>query len=457
MSGDGKGLYAVSFQASLTPGHFALAAAMAGHVWRPRSDLTLVDLGCGRGYAAMVLAAANPGWHVVGIDRDPAAIAEARMVAAAAGLANAVFLEADLAALGTELPGLPPQIDVAVAHGVWTWIPDAARDGIRDLLARRLKPGGLACFGYNALPAARREQRLQRVLRLLAEGGDDTAAATRAMARLRETGVAAALGLPDTPMLSRLLADPPLLEPAFVAHEFLTAQWRPVFHDELVAALGPCKLDFLASCNLFESVPWMFLDEGPRALFDQLAPAAGREALKDLFLPRDFRTDLFVRGARRGAATRALGDIVLASAGPPPAAPPELPMGTAKAALKPRIWAPISERLTRGPTSLAALCAAAPADATPRMEELAALLVDTGIALPVFAAGRRSGSASRFNRIAAQAYAQGGTATGHFALAAPACGGGVPVDAATLWDATQSPGRIAPAEREHLRRLGALE
>jgi SAM-dependent methyltransferase len=457
MSGAGKGLYAISFQASLTPGHFALAAAMAGHVWRPRADLTLVDLGCGRGYAAMVLAAANPGWRVVGIDRDPAAIAEARMVAAAAGLANALFLEADLAALGTDLPGLPPQIDVAVAHGVWSWIPDAARDGIRDLLAQRLKPGGLACFGYNALPAARREQRLQRALRLLAEGGDDVAAATRAMARLREAGTAAALGLTDTPMLSRLLADPPLLEPAFVAHEFLTAHWRPVFHDELVSALAPCKLDFLASCNLFEAVPWMFLDAGPRALLEEFGPAAGREALKDLFLPRDFRTDLFVRGARRGPPARALSDIVLALAGQVPATPPELPTGTAIAALKPRIWAPIVEALERGPTSLAALCAAAPADAAPRMEELAALLVDTGIALPVFASGRQVAPAARFNRIAAEAYSQGGTAPGHFALAAAACGGGVPVDAATLWDAADNPDRIAAATRARWRQFGALD
>jgi SAM-dependent methyltransferase len=457
MSRTEKGLYAVSFQASLSPGHFALTAAMAGHAWRPKPALSLVDLGCGRGFLALVLAAANPGWRVVGVDRDPAAIAEARMVAAAAGLRNAAFLEADFAELGADLPGLPPQFDVAVAHGVWTWIADRARAGILDLLAQRLAPGGLACFGYNALPAARREQPLQRALTLLAEGGTDAAAAARALARLRADGTAAALRLPPSPMLARLLADPPQLEPAFVAHEFLATAWRPVFHDELRADLAAAKLDFLASCNLFEAVPSLFLDDAQLGSLDAMAPAAGREALKDLFLPRHFRTDLFVRGARRAAPARILADIALAACGPIPEAPPELPMGTAMATLKPEIWSCVARMLARGAATLGALREAVPAEIAPRLEELAPLLVDTGIAIPVFAPGRPLPSATRFNQIAAEIYAEGGSGRGRFALAAPACGGGVPVGAAELWRATRDPAALEPRLAEAWRGLGILD
>jgi SAM-dependent methyltransferase len=457
MSATAKGLYAISFQASLTPGHFALAAAMAGHAWRPKSALSLVDLGCGRGFAAMVLAAANPGWRVVGVDHDPAAIAEARMVAEAAGLRNATFVEADFADLVADLPDLPPQIDVAIAHGVWTWISDRARAGILDLLARRLAPGGLACFGYNALPAARREQPLQRALALLAQGGSDTAAAARALAQLRADGMAAALRLPPSPMLARLLADPPQLEPAFIAHEFLAAAWRPVFHEELRQDVAVAKLDFLASCNLFEAVPSLFLDNAQLDCLEAMAPTAGREALKDLFLPRYFRTDLFVRGARRAAPPRILADIPLAACGVIPEAPPELPMGTAIAALKPEIWAYVARMLSQGPATLGALREAVPAAIAPRLEELAPLLVDTGIAVPVFAPGRPLPSAARFNRIAAEFYAEGGTARGRFALAVPACGGGVPVSAAEFWRATRDPAALAPRLAEAWRALGILD
>ena len=220
-----RGRYSIAFQATQTPAHFALVAAMAGHAWRPRARMTLLDIGCGRGPVVQVLAAANPEWSVFGLDIDPAAIAEARELAARAGLTNAFFLEADLATL--DVAALP-HCDVVMAHGVWSWVGDAARAGLLAVFAQRLKPGGLAYLGTNARPGMDAEQPLQRLLRHLA-GSDDLPGAERAMAALRGMMEAGGVPLPRTPMLARLLADPPMLEPAFVAHEFLTPHWRPEF------------------------------------------------------------------------------------------------------------------------------------------------------------------------------------------------------------------------------------
>ena len=78
----------------------AMVAALAGvHFGLRREGLTVLDLGCGRGVAALALAAANPSWTVIGIDSMPAHVSEAREIAAEAGLDNLRFLEADIGAI----------------------------------------------------------------------------------------------------------------------------------------------------------------------------------------------------------------------------------------------------------------------------------------------------------------------------------------------------------------------
>lgn len=427
--------YRIAFQTSQTPGHLALVCAVAGVQWDLRDDLQVADLGCGRGYVANTLAAANPGWHVTGIDHSPVQIAEARMMARQAGLDNAAFIEADLGDLApTEIARLP-QFDVVMLHGVWTWVSDAVRAGICRLLQQRLRPGGLVYVGYNAQPAAGADVALQRLLRQLAglgrDGANSVTAAERAMAQLRR--VAVDLPLPQTAMLQRLLSDPPMLEPAFVAHEFLTDHWRPVFHDELCASLEPCRLAFVGSCNLFESLPGLLADPARDRLLQEATSVAARELLKDLCLPRSFRADVFVRGARRVDPIDALDSMAVAAVCALPVHSPVLDTGVSRAALPQAVWDTVRQRLEHGPCHVADL-RAVPGAGTLHPAELLAMLVGAGVVQPVFrhAGPAPTASVVRFNQVAASLHASGGSARGHFALASHAAAGGLPADALDL-------------------------
>lgn len=62
---------------------------------QPRSSLALIDAGCGTGRWALELAARRPRWRVLGVDRDPAAIAQAEAARQRLDLRNATFLVAD--------------------------------------------------------------------------------------------------------------------------------------------------------------------------------------------------------------------------------------------------------------------------------------------------------------------------------------------------------------------------
>jgi len=423
--------YRIAFQAEQTPAHLAMVCAMAGVAWQPRERMQVADLGCGRGYAVNLLAASNPDWTMLGLDHNPVHVAEGMRMAARAGLGNSLFLEADLGAMTEAELELIPPLDVVMLHGVWSWVSDAVRDGIVRLLTRRLKPGGLAYIGYNALPGAGADFALQRLLRHLAAAGSGSAGDRAALAMERLRAIAPALKLRRSAMLARLLAQPPVLEPGFVAHEFLTEHWRPVFQEDLCAALRPAKLEFVGSCNLFEAMPGLYCEAPELAVLEALPAGVPREFIKDLCLPRGFRADVFIRGARRVDPVAAMEDLALAAAREWPEESPAMGMGRAQMTLSQPLWDRLVQAMANGPKRLGALRAAL-GDKAPSAAEILALLVGKELALPVFRAPQRSGAARRFNLAAAELYAPGGEGEGHFALASPVAAGGLAANALEL-------------------------
>src|SRR5476651_1447934 len=109
---------------------------------------TACELGCGQGVSIGIHAAASTTqWF--GTDFNPAHIAFARTLSEASGadvrLYSDTFVDfADRADL--------PDFDFIALHGVWSWISDRNRAAIVKFVRRRLKPGGVLCISYNALP-----------------------------------------------------------------------------------------------------------------------------------------------------------------------------------------------------------------------------------------------------------------------------------------------------------------
>jgi SAM-dependent methyltransferase len=104
-------------------------------VGEPLGDATVVDVATGRGRIALALAPLCR--RVIGIDRDEAAIAQARERAVGAGLANAEFVVADAEALddfrrlGADVTAEP---DLVTAHLFLS-------DRLLENAARSLAPG----------------------------------------------------------------------------------------------------------------------------------------------------------------------------------------------------------------------------------------------------------------------------------------------------------------------------
>ena len=420
--------YTFAYQAAQSPGNLALICAMMGVAWEPRARMVVADIGCGRGYTVNTMAAANPGWTVLGLDYNPAHIAEAAAIAEQADLQNANFIEADLAAMTDAEMDRLPEMDVVTLHGVWTWVADPVRAGIVRLLARRLKPGGLCYLGYNAMPGFGADMALQRLFRHLAaqeRSGSSPHRAQAAIETVKALHAARPANLPATPMLKRIAEDDTPLDPAYLAHEFLTAHWRPAFFEDLCQDLAPAKLDYVGSASLHENVPDLLFSPEQRAIYDNMPNVPAREFMKDLCIGRIFRRDVFVRGLRRTDSVAALDRIVLAAIRPLREDTPKLGVPVGMAEIGPDLWEPIRHALNEGPKSLGQL-RMLPVGRSPNPAELVTVLSGTGLVLPALRDQGLTPETQRFNRLIAETYATEGRAGGQFAMASPVLASGLP-------------------------------
>lgn len=109
--------YTHGFYGELTPGFLAFAALTAGvQAPDPARPLKYCELGCGQGFSANLIAAANPQAEVFAMDFNPTHIHGAYTLAEQAGLTNAHFYEQSFEEFLSE-PELP-QFDIIVLHGI---------------------------------------------------------------------------------------------------------------------------------------------------------------------------------------------------------------------------------------------------------------------------------------------------------------------------------------------------
>ncbi|TDC08158.1 class I SAM-dependent methyltransferase [Nonomuraea longispora] len=106
----------------------------------PETHPRVVDLGCGRGEAAIFLA--KHGFRVVGVDFSSMALNEARAAAAKEGVADRCrFVEGDLTA--AHIPGVEGAFDLVLDLGTLDDLQGRAREAMAATVKRLSGPGSL--------------------------------------------------------------------------------------------------------------------------------------------------------------------------------------------------------------------------------------------------------------------------------------------------------------------------
>ncbi|MGO4839621.1 methyltransferase regulatory domain-containing protein, partial [Rhizobiaceae sp. 2RAB30] len=156
----------------------------------------------------------------------------------------------------------------------------------------------LAYVTYNALPGWTSTMPLQRLISGFAALDHERSdrRVSNAIDMTRRVCDAGA-GLLPADLVTRLEKERDSGNLAYLSHEYLNAHWAPCYHADVARDLAAAKLEFVGSANLFENFPELSLNAEQRALI-QDAPDGMRETLRDYFMVRTFRRDVFMRGAR---------------------------------------------------------------------------------------------------------------------------------------------------------------
>jgi cyclopropane fatty-acyl-phospholipid synthase-like methyltransferase len=155
-----------------------------------RSGMRVLDLGCGAGDVAFVAAdLVGPDGYVVGVDRSPEALAQARRRAGQRGLAQVRFVEGDI---HDPTPGGP--FDAIVGRLVLMYVPDPA--AVLRRQATVLRAGGLVVPIELDIPTSRSlpaiplvSQAVAWLAEAFAKGGIQPSLGSRLWSVLREAGL----------------------------------------------------------------------------------------------------------------------------------------------------------------------------------------------------------------------------------------------------------------------------
>lgn len=417
----------------LAPARLALTALLAGHT---PPDLTqhfrYLDLGCGQGLNLCLLAASHPRAQFVGVDFLPEHIAHGRELAAAAELSNVQFVEGDFETLSSAELGAKP-FDLAVAHGILTWIAPELQTALLRLASTSLRPGGLLFLSANTLPGWLDRIPLQHLaaanLQRGLPGPEALAEAVGLFGSLRDADAGMFRYFPTlAPALDAMASQ----APAYLRQEYLNQHWQPRFADQLLALTASHKFSFLGSATLRDRFDGL-LPAAQRQLI-QAQPDRGRQELvRDLVVGQAFRKDVYAKGFQplwRDRQQERIQELQLISLKPMEAlADPllyKLNLGITQMQGSEVILRPILELISEGPCSLAAIAARLarrsgdqPSAWQKRVFDQALLLLTTGLAAVVPDAEVDPEPAQRLNRHLRQAISAGAP---YGVLAAPLIG-----------------------------------
>ena len=108
----------------------------------------VLELGCANALNLIAMAGGLPDAEFVGIDSSEREVQEACETIAAIGRGNVSVHHRDLRDIGAS----DGTFDYVIAHGLYSWIPEDAREHLLHVCRNNLRPNGIAYVSYNTYP-----------------------------------------------------------------------------------------------------------------------------------------------------------------------------------------------------------------------------------------------------------------------------------------------------------------
>ncbi|MCB2108031.1 MAG: methyltransferase regulatory domain-containing protein [Rhodobacteraceae bacterium] len=271
-------------------------------------SFSYMELGFGAGLSLVVNAAANPHADFYGVDLMQKHVDDVRDVARAAGIEN---LRADAIGFAQLDDQDYPDFDFIVLHGVWSWINEQNRQRILGFIARKLKSTGVVYVSYNVMTGWAALLPFRHLLKIKHDraAGSADQRIRDALQQAAELEKAGAKYFKGNPAASEKLKNSLTMAPAYLAHEYLNADWAPFAFESVAADMGDLGLAFGGSAeSVFNIAPFNFTAAGQK-LIAQANDLIEAETLKDVLLNQRFRRDVYVATGKYSTRNAMLADL----------------------------------------------------------------------------------------------------------------------------------------------------
>lgn len=285
--------------AQTQPSNLSAVATFFGLETAPVDHCRVLELGCASGGNIIPLAARYPEARFTGIDLSDRHVAIGNERIAALGLSNIEIRQGDLA----DPDVVAGEFDYIICHGVYSWVPPPAQDGILNICGRQLAPNGIAYISYNVLPGWQLRGAIRDIFQFHA---GECASPQEGVAKGREMlARLAAISRESTPYGQLIRHEAKLLATypdTYIMGEFLVDQNRPCYFRDFVERAEHAGLAYLADTDLRSSLPETISPEFSQLLAGMAGPDRRmREQYFDFFQGRQFRQSLLVRKSQSAA------------------------------------------------------------------------------------------------------------------------------------------------------------
>lgn len=228
------------------PNRIAAIASLFGVATKAPGRSRILELGCGTASNLIAMAVELPEATLVGVDFSRRQIETGNARIAAAGVGNVTLRHADLADISSDWG----QFDYIIAHGVYSWVPEAVQKKILEICRTQLAPEGIAYISYNCYPG----WHMRTILRdMMAFRTNGTEGALPRVRQAREVlDFMAGNATQGTPFASFLSGEAALLrgaEDGYVFHEYLERHNSPVYFHQFAAQAGQAGLQYLGDAS----------------------------------------------------------------------------------------------------------------------------------------------------------------------------------------------------------------
>ncbi|MGZ4258765.1 MAG: methyltransferase regulatory domain-containing protein [Solirubrobacteraceae bacterium] len=256
----------------------------------------VLELGCGAGANLLGMAYGLPRPRLVGVDLAHSAIEQARSDVLALGLSNVEFHVADVGDVSDRRLG---EFDYVIAHGLYAWIDQPAREALMATCAAHLASDGIAYVSFNTHPGGHFRRSLRELAlwhaRNCADPAQRAQRSRELFASLRslrdESEPWGALQAAELPEQSVAPTD-------HRVHDLLNEDWEPVWFADFAGAAQRNGLQYVGEASFHRVTgPWepeverelWRLAEGDRIAYQQFV---------DFMVWRRFRDSLLCHAGR---------------------------------------------------------------------------------------------------------------------------------------------------------------